>query len=55
MANYPNYDLNEPYTINNSDLLANWDNLMSQEKSEALQAMWRNKAISDTYEPRFYF
>lgn len=55
MANYPNYDLNEPYTINNTDLLANWDNLSSQEKSEALQAMWRNKAISDTYEPRLYF
>ncbi len=51
LANYPNYNLNEPYTINNNELLANWDNLDSQEKSTYLQAMWRNKAISDTYEP----
>ena len=51
LANYPNYDLNEPYTINDTDLLSNWDNLESSEKSEYLQTMWRNKAISDTYEP----
>lgn len=51
LANYPNYDLNEPYTINSQELQANWDNLESSEKSEYLQAMWRNKAISDTYEP----
>ena len=51
LANYPDYDLNEPYTINDSDLQEIWDDLESSEKSEYLQAMWRNKAISDTYEP----
>ncbi len=51
MAGYPNYDLNNPYKINNDDLQFVWDTLSSGDKSEALQQMWRNKAISDTYEP----
>lgn len=51
MAQYPNYDLNNPYKINNQDLEFVWDTLSSGDKSEALQQMWRNKAISDTYEP----
>lgn len=51
LASYPSYDLNSPYTINNAEMAANWENLSSGEKSAALQQMWRNKAISDTYEP----
>lgn len=51
MANYPGYDLNSPYKINNKDLEFVWDTLSSGDKSAALQQMWRNKAISDTYEP----
>lgn len=51
MAGYPNYDLNNPYKINNEDLEFIWDTLSSGDKSAALQQMWRNKAISDTYEP----
>lgn len=51
MASYPNYDLNSPYEINDEELSAVWDTLSSGDKSVALQQMWRNKAISDTYEP----
>ena len=51
MATYPNYNLNEPFKINNSELEAVWDTLSSEEKNNSLQAMWRNKAIADTYEP----
>ena len=51
MATYPSYNLNSPYEINNEELKNVWDTLSNKEKSEALQGMWRNKAIADTYEP----
>ncbi len=51
MVTYPGYNLNEPYTINNKDLLDNWDSLSQEDKTKNLQQMWRNKAIADTYEP----
>lgn len=51
MASYPSYDLNNPYQINNEELRYVWDTLSSGDKSNALQQMWRNKAISDSYEP----
>jgi len=51
MATYPNYDLNSPFVINNDELKNIWSELDSNKRNEYLQAMWRNKAISDTYEP----
>ncbi len=51
MAGYPNYNLNEPYTINDTELESNWDNMSQEDKSNALQQMWRIRAISDGYEP----
>lgn len=51
MATYPNFNLNQPYEIINENLKNNWQSLSNKEKNEALQAMWRNKAIADTYEP----
>jgi len=51
LASYPNYDLNNPYEINDENLKNIWDTMESSDKSNALQQMWRNKAVSDTYEP----
>ncbi len=51
MAGYPNYNLNDPYTVNSEELKNNWDNITKEEKSALLQQMWRNRAISDGYEP----
>jgi stage V sporulation protein D (sporulation-specific penicillin-binding protein) len=50
MASYPNYDLNNPRTPN-SELAETWDTLSSSAQLNALYKMWRNKAVSDTYEP----
>ena len=51
LAGYPDYNLNDPYTINSEDLIENWSQMEETEKANVLQQMWRNKAISDTYEP----
>ena len=51
MATYPYYDLNNPYKINDEEIEKIWSELDSSQKSTYLQAMWRNKAVADTYEP----
>jgi len=55
MAGYPNYNLNEPYTPTTEELSAAWPDLPQNEKTKALQQMWRNKAVADTYEPGSVF
>ncbi len=55
MANYPSYNLNEPYEPYTDELKGTWDSLEQQEKTTYLQAVWRNKAIADTYEPGSVF
>ena len=50
-ACYPSYDLNNPYEINDENLKNIGEIITQEEKSKALQKMWRNKGISDTYEP----
>ena len=51
MANYPTFDPNDPFTPNTDELKTQWDSMDSKQKSDALNQMWRNKAISDTQEP----
>lgn len=51
MANYPDYNLNTPYEPNVESLKSVWNTMEQEDKSIELQKMWRNKAISDTYEP----
>ena len=55
MATYPSYNLNEPYEPYTDELKQNWDSMEQNEKTIALQAVWRNKAIADTYEPGSVF
>ncbi len=51
MANKPDFDLNDPFTINNEDTKLIWNDLTEKERNEALNQMWRNFTINDTYEP----
>jgi len=51
LANKPDFDLNAPFTIQNPDIAAVWDTLTDQQRMNALNQMWRNFAINDTYEP----
>lgn len=51
MAGYPSYNLNDPYMPVDNELLSRWDSMSKEEKNTERQNMWRNKAISDAYEP----
>ena len=48
MVNVPEFNLNEPFELNTED---NTDSMSDEEKQEALNQMWRNGCINDTYEP----
>ncbi len=47
MVNAPEFDLNAPYTLN----VETEETLTGDALNNALNAMWRNECISDTYEP----
>lgn len=47
MVNYPEYDLNDPFTLNYEPP----ENISDDDKMNLLNAMWRNGVINDTYEP----
>lgn len=46
MVNVPEFNLNDPYTLNTSAA-----GMSDKEKQDALNRMWRNGCINDTYEP----
>ncbi len=47
MVNVPEFDLNEPFTLG----VPGEDTMDPEEKQDALNQMWRNGCINDTYEP----
>lgn len=59
MVNAPEFDLNDPYTLTEDSLLLqgieNEENLSQEERQNALNFMWRNACINDTYEPGSIF
>ena len=51
MVNVPEFDLNDPYTLNVEYAPSEGTVFSSEETNTALNKMWRNPCISDTYEP----
>ena len=47
-ANVPEFNLNEPFTLNTS---ADTQGMTEKELQDACNQMWRNRTINDTYEP----
>ena len=47
MVNVPEFNLNEPFELNTGE----GDSLSDEELQDALNQMWRNGCINDTYEP----
>lgn len=48
MVNVPEFNLNEPFELNTGE---DEDSLSDDELQDALNQMWRNRCINDTYEP----
>lgn len=51
MATYPDFDLNSPYEPNQTMINNGYNDLSDSEKNSKILAMWRNRAVLDTYEP----
>lgn len=47
MVNYPEFNLNDPFTLNYETT----ETMTEAQKTQALNEMWRNACISDTFEP----
>ncbi len=59
MATIPDFDLNDPYTLVDAQDSAAVEALSGEERTNALidarEAQWRNKVVSDLYEPGSVF
>lgn len=51
MASKPDFDLNNPRTYGEDMDETTWKSMTDEQKMEYWNKMWRNKTISDTYEP----
>jgi len=55
MATMPDYDPNDPFVPVRDEDKLNWDSYSAIEKSNALQEVWKNRNVTDTYEPGSVF
>lgn len=55
MAQYPSFNLNSPFEITDETFLTSLEGMSDEDKTQAksdyLNGIWRNKVISDAYEP----
>ena len=55
MATMPDYDPNSPFVPTKEKDILNWDSYSQIQKSNALQDVWKNRNVTDTYEPGSIF
>ncbi len=51
MTSKPDFDPNKPFELIYKDRFPDFDKLSQAEKNKIVQSMWRNRALTDTYEP----
>lgn len=50
-ASYPNYDLNNPRDLSAYYSDSEWDAMSDEDQLNAMNQLWRNFCVSDTFEP----
>lgn len=55
MVTAPDFDPNNPFTHTVDSVNQNWENMSSAERTKELQTLWRNRVITDTFEPGSVF
>lgn len=50
-ASYPNFDLNNPSDLSILYTDEEWEALTDEEQTDAMNSLWRNFCVSDSYEP----
>lgn len=53
MVSYPDYNLNEPFTANANlkGQYNDWDSLSEEEQKTAIQSTFKNRTVSESYQP----